>query len=372
MRVQQGLVCVALAAPPVPVDPAPHIEAGVALGADREVLQGNVNTFGTTSIKAASHLVRLAWCTEASQHQHPPSTTLVALHGCARVYTQMVRLVRDAHSSMFLRAGSAVVAPLHERCERTRPVHAGRTGTTETCALQALMHAGPGGYKVVQIVDKVNELGIADWPTSRSKLSSVSSAVSKVTQGPPPPPPLPPRSSMPCFADCASAGSMCRCTAARGGVGCAWHQLQSLGCDRPLPFDYQLHSHSHVKQCAGLHGVSDRHGRSASLLQPCIHVCGDDRVQGDITNMTRQLLPPSSLQPVLSGPDMTCPTLTLRGNKGGIPDRCAGGGHGAHRGPQARPGSLPGRGSPGASRLCQQPAAAHHHCSIGARGPGRR
>ena len=44
------------------------------------------------------------------------------------------------------------------------------------------MHAGSTGYKVAQIVNKVIELGIADWPTSRSKLSSVSGVVNKVSQ----------------------------------------------------------------------------------------------------------------------------------------------------------------------------------------------
>lgn len=44
------------------------------------------------------------------------------------------------------------------------------------------MHAGPTGYKVAQIVNKVIQLGIADWPTSRSKLSSVSGVVNKVSR----------------------------------------------------------------------------------------------------------------------------------------------------------------------------------------------
>lgn len=53
------LACM-VAAAAVPADPVPHIQAGVALGANSEVLQANVKAFGTTSIKGISHLVRTA------------------------------------------------------------------------------------------------------------------------------------------------------------------------------------------------------------------------------------------------------------------------------------------------------------------------
>lgn len=42
-----------------------------------------------------------------------------------------------------------------------------------------LMHAGASGFKVREVCEKVNELGLGEWLTNRSKSSSVSSAISK-------------------------------------------------------------------------------------------------------------------------------------------------------------------------------------------------
>lgn len=48
------------------------------------------------------------------------------------------------------------------------------------------MHAGASGYKVKEVCEKVNELGLGDWLANRSKSSSVSSAINKVHIPPPP------------------------------------------------------------------------------------------------------------------------------------------------------------------------------------------
>lgn len=60
----------ATAGPQVALDPAPHIEVGISLGAPKDLLLASVRAFGTSSIKGVTNLVPAPYQSPHAIAQH--------------------------------------------------------------------------------------------------------------------------------------------------------------------------------------------------------------------------------------------------------------------------------------------------------------